>query len=883
MEPSIFKFIYRYSLRQQVFLVALTFVSFPFLYASLELPKVIVNEAIGSTDFPKPLAGVPFAQVDYLLILCFGFLLMVLGRFALRYYVNLYKGVLAERMLRRLRYQLFSAVLRFPLPHFRKTSQGEIIAMSTAEVEPLGGFIGDAVALPAFEGGTMLTILAFMFVQDPILGLAAISLIPVQAYVIPKLQRQINALAKERVRTVRKLSERLGEVVDGIEDVHAHDTAELERADIARWLGTIYNIRYKIYKKKFLIKFINNMVSQLTPFFFFSIGGYLVITGQLTFGALVAVLAAYKDLSSPWKELLSWYQLKEDSRIKYEQIIEQFQPAGMLPESLQARHEAPVSCLAGSVVCSNLTLEEEGGLKVVDGATFNFDIGERVALVGPEGAGTSAVAKLLARLLTPSAGSIRVGGVDLASLPQAVTGRRIGYVGAGVTLFFGSLRDNLEYGLRHQPIAPVTHGDGERRAAWEKYVREAREAGNTDSDPDADWVDYAAAGVADAAGLLDRTIHVLETVQLDRDLFLFGAHSTVDPEIHHDLSVRILEARFLLRERLQAPAYRDLLEPFDYERFNFNMSIAENILFGTPVGEVFDLQHIAKNPYMLSVLKQVGLVDAFIDIGLQAARIMVDLFRDVQPGDEIFARFSFVSAEAIPEFEAIIRRADIGGISGLGAEDRQRLLSVPFPLVPARHRLGLLDAEGEQRLLEARRAFAAGLPSELRDAVAFFDANHFNVAASVQDNILFGRLVYGRPQSQRVVGDLMAEVIDALDLRRAIIELGLACPVGIGGSRLSAAQRQKLSLARSLLKRPDLLVVDQAMAALDPRSQKVIMTNVIEALDGAGLVWTSSEEPDLPGFDRVIAMENGKIVGQKDLRSDQAEPPLRLASPQGDV
>ncbi len=325
MEPTIFKFVLRYSLRQQVVLLVLTGISFPFLYGSLQLPKTIVNDAIGSENFPKTYWGFELNQVQYLMTLCFLFLVLIGIRFGLRYYVNVYKGQLGERMLRRLRYLLYSQLLRFPLPHFRRTSQGELIAMITAEVEPLGGFIGDAFALPAFEGGTLLTILAFMFIQDPILGIAAISLYPLQMYLIPKLQRQVNLLAKERVKTVRKLSERIGELVSGIEEIHANDTSELERAEFVRWIGTIYEIRYVIYRKKFFIKFLNNVIGQATPFFFLSIGGYLVINGELTFGALVAVLAAYKDLSAPWKELLSWYQMKEDTRVKYDQLIEQFQ------------------------------------------------------------------------------------------------------------------------------------------------------------------------------------------------------------------------------------------------------------------------------------------------------------------------------------------------------------------------------------------------------------------------------------------------------------------------------------------------------------------------------------------------------------------------------
>ena len=262
--------------------------------------------------------------------------------------------------------------------------------MITSEVEPLGGFIGDAFAQPAFQGGTLLTILIFMFAQDVVLGIAAVALYPLQVYLIPKLQRQVNALAKERVRTVRRLADKIGETVSAIEEVHANDTSELHRADFSRWVGTIYGIRLKIYRKKFFIKFLNNFIAQLTPFFFYSIGGYLVITGRLTFGALVAVLSAYKDLSSPWKELLDWYQQKEDARVKYDQLVEQFRPTGILPEKLQIPAESPATRLHGTVVARNVTLQDEGGIMRVDGVSFHFENKERVALVGGAGSGARA-------------------------------------------------------------------------------------------------------------------------------------------------------------------------------------------------------------------------------------------------------------------------------------------------------------------------------------------------------------------------------------------------------------------------------------------------------------------------------------------------------------
>ena len=144
----------------------------------------------------RELWGMAFEPVQYLLALCFILLVTVLINGAFKMRINTYKGIIGERMVRRLRYQLINRVLRFPPVQFQRISQGEIIATVTSETEPLAGFIGDSVAQPIFQGGTMLTILTFMFMQDPILGMVSISMIPLQAYIIPKMQKKLNALKK---------------------------------------------------------------------------------------------------------------------------------------------------------------------------------------------------------------------------------------------------------------------------------------------------------------------------------------------------------------------------------------------------------------------------------------------------------------------------------------------------------------------------------------------------------------------------------------------------------------------------------------------------------------------------------------------------------------
>ena len=376
MDRNIFRYILRHSARAQLLILAMTVASFPFLYATLELPKLIINDALSGDSLHRVL-GFEFTQLQYLFVLCGLFLVLVLINGGFKYVINVYQGIVGERMLRRLRFDLFSRVLRFPLPHFRHISSGEIVQMINAEVEPLGGFIAEAFALPAFQGGTLLTILVFIFAQDWVMGVAAIALYPFQIYVIPKLQRQVNLLGKARVRQVRRLADRIAETVGGVRDIRANDTTQYERARFTRELGVVFNIRYQIYKKKFFIKFLNNFMAQLGPFFFYSIGGYLVIMGDLTLGALVAVVGAHKELYSPWKELLSHYQLTWDSQIKFEQVVAQFDPAGLRDQGLQTADLSEPLSLTGQLRAVNVMLTSEDGQVLLDGASFAVQLPAR--------------------------------------------------------------------------------------------------------------------------------------------------------------------------------------------------------------------------------------------------------------------------------------------------------------------------------------------------------------------------------------------------------------------------------------------------------------------------------------------------------------------------
>ncbi|HKD36333.1 MAG TPA: ATP-binding cassette domain-containing protein, partial [Pirellulales bacterium] len=423
----------------------------------------------------------------------------------------------------------------------------------------------------------------------------------------------------------------------------------------AHLLGTIYDIRFEIYQRKFAVKFLNNTLNAATPFFFFLIGGYLVIKGSLSAGSLVAVLSAYKELASPWKELLDYYQNFQDTKIKYDQVVEQFQPDGMLDRHLLFEEPAEIPHFGNEFSLSGVSLVEDGHTRVVDGVTATISLGRPVAVVGANGGGKQELALLLARLIAPTAGRIAIDGADLASLPTSVLGRRMTYLGPSPYLFTQSLGENLLASLKYRPLrAPQ---DATPHATKrEARLRETRRAGNIEFDIEADWIDYEAAGVAGPDELAARMIEILRMVDLDQDVYLLGLRSQIESHAAPAVRNNLLEARRLLHERLATDGLTHLVEPFDAERYNSNASVAENLLFGTPVGPAFDKDNLASNTYVQRILDKTGLTQDLLACGVTIAETMIEIFADGAPSDEFIAQYSFIGADELPAFQNILMR-----------------------------------------------------------------------------------------------------------------------------------------------------------------------------------------------------------------------------------
>jgi putative ABC transport system ATP-binding protein len=875
MEPSLYTYVWRHSRQDQIAVLAIVLASMPFYFMSLTLPKDIVNLISAATQspsyvpppfchievgLPDPVSrwlGMPWTlnqgyaldPISTLMGLSGMFLGLVVinGLFKMR--INTLKGRMGERMLRRLRFDLIDRVLRFPVRHFRKVKPSEVASMVKDEVEPLGGFIGDAIVLPVFLSLQAATAMLFIMLQSFWLGLIALGIVAGQAFVVAAMRKPILALGRKRQLQARELAGRVGEIVDGAADIHIHDTSNYERADIVARLGRIFDIRFEIYQRKFFVKFINNLMSQMAPFVFYAFGGYLALTGQLDVGQLVAVIVAYKDLPAPIKDLLDWYQQLQDVQIKYEQVADQFQPKDMLPPEMQAPVGTPPS-IQGHIEFSSVGAADESGFSVLESVNLSLPVTQSVAVTGPSGGGKEAFASLIVRQLRPGSGTLKLGGADLFALPEGVTGRRLGYASSDVYVLSTSLRDNLLYGLKNEPRGPARR-DRDAQATEAKRLGEARRAGNPALDIEADWL-----GELD----LNRRLYAaLDASGFETDVFQWGLQSRIDPKRALAVEGRLLEARAALRKRLAAEDAQGFVESFDPSAYNRNATLAENILFGTSSDARFAFDALASNPHVRRAIAGADLEDDMVAMGRSIADTMLELFRDFPPDHPFFEAFSFIPAGELALYESLLKRSR-GPVQDISGPDRERLLALPFKYVDARHRLGLIDDSIKARVLRARRDLEADLLAQGSGAVSFYAPERYNVGASIQDNVLFGRVAYGIAAAAERVNGLIREILSADTLEPIVLDNGLEFSAGAGGKRLSPGQRQKLGLARALIKEPDVLVINGALSALDDRQRSEAIARVLNARKGQSTIWVLPQDEMARHFDRALRFEHGRVV-----------------------
>jgi ABC-type multidrug transport system fused ATPase/permease subunit len=167
----------------------------------------------------------------------------------------------------------------------------------------------------------------------------------------------------------------------------------------------------------------------------------------------------------------------------------------------------------------------------------------------------------------------------------------------------------------------------------------------------------------------------------------------------------------------------------------------------------------------------------------------------------------------------------------------------------------------EELVLDARESFRDKITAESPGAVSFYDISEYIHSVPILDNILYGKPTTNHPRAQERIRKSIMQFLEEENLLGRIIEIGLHFVVGSKGERLSGGQKQKLAIARVLLKSPRILILDEATSALDNASQQQIQDLLESRWKGKCTIISVAHRLDtVREFDRIAVMRAGKII-----------------------
>ncbi len=855
-------------------LLALTAVLFPLQYLTLELPKRIINDAIDAEQSFIDVFDYEMTQETFLIVLSCLFLLAVLGHGLMKMRINTMKGILSERMLRRYRFTLIAQIMRFPQPYLRRTSQGEMVSMVTAEAEPMGGMMGDAISLPVMQAGQMITILSFLFLQNLWFGLAAIALIPFQAWLIPKLQRRINLLNKDRIQEVRHLAAEIGETATGAPALRVNGGWRYRLSMVTRRLGTLFLIRLSIYQKKFFMKFLNNFITQLTPFFFYLVGGLLVIRGQVSLGALVAALAAYKDLSSPWKELLNYYNRVADLSLRWHLIGDRFTPPGLIDEDLMEGGPEVVQRLPGDVVLKDIFVRDHDGDSVLENISATLPQGTIVGVRSQDAEERRAVAELFTREILPTSGTLEIGGAKIKDLHQRVISTRIGYADPSPYVFQGTVGGNVWMPLQRRPLANLPDPMGE--AEEKKRAYESKRTGNSEDRFYANWVDPTLADMEDEDEVHAWWVQLMDATGAGNALFRRGLDQPFTESDHAELAQTLVDLRPEITAALAEAGLAKAYYRFDPDLYNPALPVAANLFFATPRRSVEEAGEGNTGDF-LNLLHDLGIEDGILRMSREVIEMLNQTFGVDGTDHPLFRQLGLNPAAFTKKVELVSKSRDVG-LKNMERKELEQMLELPFEVSAERIGPGFSD-ELKESILSLRHNEAEKLSEWLVVYFAPLREDRFAPGLTVLENAIYGKLSASAGPRSEQVRDIVAQKLREAGMKQEVAELLFAVRTGIGGAGLPAAFLEPLAISRAAIKKPDMLILNRCLASYEEGQAAETIANLKALLPNTTLIFLEDDFEDASSFDMMLELEHGRLkdsdAGEVEITDNAASADLR--------
>jgi ATP-binding cassette subfamily B protein len=408
--------------------------------------------------------------VDRNLELLLHFTLLMLGAYVLSSLAQAVQGVLlaglSQRAMRTLRGDLFGHMQTLSLRFFDSRTQGDLMSRLTNDMDAISRVLTNNIA-QLFTGIlTLLGILGVMFAMNAWLALGSMVVFPLMVGLAAAVGRRTRGAFRGYQANLGLLNGVLEETFSGQRVVLAYGQEESVLAKFDQANEAVRITGTQAMTLAFLVMPMMGILSNANVAILGGLGGWMAIKGMVSIGTIAAFITYSRRFAEPLRQLGDLYNQVQGALAGGERIFEILDTP---PDQTDSAEAQELGRIQGEVAFEGVTFSYETGTPVLKDVTLHARPGQRIALVGPTGAGKTTLVNLLSRFYDLDAGAILIDGVDIREVTRDSLRRGLGVVLQQSFLFAESVKENIRYGRLEASDEEVY--DAARLAQADGFIR----------------------------------------------------------------------------------------------------------------------------------------------------------------------------------------------------------------------------------------------------------------------------------------------------------------------------------------------------------------------------------------------------------------------------
>ena len=343
----------------------------------------------------------------------------------------------------RMRRQLSEKINRLPLSYFDRQTYGEVLSRVTNDVDTISQTLNQSLSQIVSSTVMVLGILAMMFSISWQMSLVAL-------LVLPLAGSAVTLIAKSSQKQFLSQQTQLGELNGHIEEMYGgHQVMRVfngQKKSLAKFSRVNDQLQESAWKAQFLsglIYPIMNFIGNIGYVIMAILGGWLAINGRLKIGDIQAFIQYIDQFNQPLVQVANIANVLQSTAAAAERVFEFLDEP---EEQAEGKDLVKLAHVKGEVEFDNVVFGYKPDQTIIKGLSAHIKPGQRVAIVGPTGAGKTTLVNLLMRFYEINSGAIKIDGVDIRQMKRSEVRQMFGMVLQDTWLFNGTIRQNLLYG-----------------------------------------------------------------------------------------------------------------------------------------------------------------------------------------------------------------------------------------------------------------------------------------------------------------------------------------------------------------------------------------------------------------------------------------------------